>query len=133
MYKYGNVLLVDDNEIDTLINKRMLELSGMANQIISKNSGQAGLDYLMQHKDNPDLLPDVIFLDINMPLISGFDFLAQYHTISLTLGKQSKVIILTSSDSLQDITQMEGNEHVWQFITKPLSVNILRSLPMLAA
>jgi response regulator RpfG family c-di-GMP phosphodiesterase len=68
-----------------------------------------------------------------MPLISGFDFLAQYHTISLTLGKQSKVIILTSSDSLQDITQMEGNEHVWQFITKPLSVNILRSLPMLAA
>ena len=133
MYKYGNVLLVDDNEIDTLINKRMLELSGMANQIISKNSGQAGLDYLMQHKDNPDLLPDVIFLDINMPLISGFDFLAQYHTIALTLGKQSKVIILTSSDSLQDITQMEHNEHVWQFITKPLSVNILRSLPMLAA
>jgi CheY-like chemotaxis protein len=133
MYKCGTVMLVDDNETDTLITKRMLELSGMANQIISKNSGQAGLDYLTQHKDNPDLLPDVIFLDINMPLISGFDFLVQYHTISLTLGKQCKIIILTSSDSLQDITQMELNQHVSQFITKPLSVNMLRSLPMLAA
>lgn len=133
MYKCTTVMLVDDNETDNLITKRMLELSGMAQQIISKSSGLAGLDYLRQHKDNPDLLPDIIFLDINMPLISGFDFLAQFHTLSLTLGKLCRVIILTSSDSTQDISQMECNEHVSHFITKPLSVQMLRSLPELAA
>ena len=122
------VMLVDDNDTDNLISRRVLELSGFAHKVLVQNSGLAALAYLKAHKTHTNLLPDIIFLDINMPIIDGFGFLGELEKIAPMLCKEVKVIILSSSDSVQDMRRIAGNARVLRFVTKPLSPNLLKEL-----
>ena len=70
----NSVMLVDDNDTDNFIHKRVIELTGFAKNIIVKNSGKSALEFLESNKSNLDALPDLIFLDINMPIVDGFVF-----------------------------------------------------------
>ena len=81
--KVGIVMLVDDNDTDNFINKRVIELTGFANDIIVKNSGKSALEYLENEKDNLEKLPDLIFLDINMPMLDGWEFLSSLSKLNI--------------------------------------------------
>jgi CheY-like chemotaxis protein len=122
------VMLVDDNDTDNFIHKRIIELTGFATNIIVKNSGKAALEYLDANKFNIDKLPDLIFLDINMPIVDGFVFLFEYENFPDELKNKCKIIILSSSDSKKDIDRIVDNEFVINFITKPLSEESLGKL-----
>lgn len=65
------VMLVDDNETDTFINKMTMELSGFTGEFTLHTNGKSAIEYLRQHFDTPHLLPDLIFLDLNMPIMNG--------------------------------------------------------------
>ena len=69
------VMLVDDNDTDNFISKRIIEITEFAKTVEIKNSGKSALEYLEEHKNDPDKLPNIIFLDINMPIVDGFVFL----------------------------------------------------------
>ena len=72
------VMLVDDNDTDNFISKRIIEITKFAKEVEIKNSGKSALEYLEQNKDNEDKLPNIIFLDINMPIVDGFVFLYEF-------------------------------------------------------
>ncbi|MGN6648250.1 MAG: response regulator, partial [Cytophaga sp.] len=74
------VMLVDDNETDNFIHRRVLEMGNFSENIIVKNSGKSALEYLEANQSNPDLIPEVIFLDINMPIVDGFVFLFEFES-----------------------------------------------------
>ena len=122
------VLLVDDNDTDNLISRRVIELSGFANSIHICNSGKNALEYIESHIDAPTQLPDVIFLDINMPIVDGFVFLYEFEQMAPRIEKAISVIVLSSSDSRQDIERMQLHPRVVKFITKPLAVGALQTL-----
>ena len=124
------VLLVDDNDTDNLISRRVIELSGYASSIDVCNSGKGALELIEERLTSPELLPDVIFLDINMPIVDGFVFLYEFEILAQRITKQVDVIVLSSSDSRQDIERMQLHPRVVTFITKPLSASALRSLPV---
>jgi CheY-like chemotaxis protein len=121
-------MLVDDNETDNFISKRIIELANYADKIIIKNSGKLALEYLEQEKNNPENLPDLIFLDINMPVVDGFVFLYEFEQLSETVKQKCKIAILSSSDSKNDIERVINNEFVVRFVTKPLTVEVLEDL-----
>lgn len=123
-----NVMLVDDNETDNFIHKRIIELSGFASNILVKNSGKGALEYLGANENNIENLPNVIFLDINMPIVDGFVFLFEFENFTDALKDKCKIVILSSSDSKRDIDRIVDNEYVVHFITKPLSEESLTSL-----
>src|SRR5690554_3086285 len=100
---FSTIMLVDDNETDNFIHKRVIELSGFANEIIIKNSGKSALEYLQTHARSIEKLPDIIFLDINMPIVDGFVFLFEFENFSEAIKAKSKIVILSSSDSKRDI------------------------------
>lgn len=125
------VMLVDDNDTDNFISKRIIEITGFANEVEIKNSGKSALDYLDEHKHNPDKLPDIIFLDINMPIVDGFVFLYEFENFTEEVKKKCKVIILSSSDNKRDIDKIVNNDHVVKFITKPLTENALSEVKAL--
>jgi CheY-like chemotaxis protein len=115
------VMLVDDNETDNFISKRIIEITKFAIRVEVKNSGKSALDYLKEHQTSPEDLPNIIFLDINMPIVDGFVFLYEFEKFSEVVRNKCKVIILSSSDNKRDIDKIVNNNHVIKFITKPLT------------
>lgn len=125
------VMLVDDNDTDNFISKRIIEITKFANSVEIKNSGKSALEYLEKYKDDAVKLPDIIFLDINMPIVDGFVFLYEFEKFSELVKQKCKVIILSSSDNKRDIDKIVNNDHVIRFITKPLTENALSEIKSL--
>lgn len=115
------VMLVDDNETDNFISKRIIEITKFARRVEVKNSGKSALDYLKENQASAEDLPNIIFLDINMPIVDGFVFLYEFEKFSEVVRSKCKVIILSSSDNKRDIDKIVNNNHVIKFITKPLT------------
>jgi CheY-like chemotaxis protein len=115
------VMLVDDNDTDNFISRRIIEITKFADEVVIKNSGKSALEYLEDHKTNQNKLPNLIFLDINMPIVDGFVFLYEFEKFDYSIKDKCKVIILSSSDNKRDIDKIVNNDHVIKFITKPLT------------
>ena len=115
------VMLVDDNDTDNFISKRIIEITKFARRVEVKSSGKNALDYLRENQNIMDNLPNVIFLDINMPIVDGFVFLYEFEKFNEFVKNKCKVIILSSSDNKRDIDKIVNNNHVIKFITKPLT------------
>lgn len=115
------VLLVDDNDTDNFISKRIIEITKFADRVEVKSSGKGALDYLREHQNDSVNIPSIIFLDINMPIVDGFVFLYEFEKFNELVKGKSKVIILSSSDNKRDIDKIVNNNHVIKFITKPLT------------
>jgi len=115
------VMLVDDNDTDNFISKRIIEITKFAKSVEVKSSGKSALDYLKEHENTPSKLPSLIFLDINMPIVDGFVFLYEFEKFNDNVKDKCKVIILSSSDNKRDIDKIVNNNHVIKFITKPLT------------
>lgn len=123
--KINLVMLVDDNDTDNFISQKIIELNGFADRVIAKNSGKSALEYLEANENNPTELPDVIFLDINMPIVDGFVFLFEFERFNDELKKKCKIAILSSSDNKRDIERIVDNDYVVKYITKPLTQDAL--------
>lgn len=123
-----NVLLVDDNEIDNFINERIIVSSGFAKEVVVKNSADGALKYLQGLSSTPEKIPDFIFLDLNMPVKDGFGFLEDFASMDEAIRQRSKVIVLSSSISPDDINRASTNPYVHKYINKPLSEKYLEAV-----
>jgi CheY-like chemotaxis protein len=124
-FKFQRVLLIDDNDIDNFINERMITTTSFAQTVVVKSTAEAALEYLRKNKEAADLLPQVIFLDLNMPVMDGFGFLNEYEALPDTVKKFSKIIVLSSSISPEDINRASTNQYVVKYINKPLNEKYL--------
>src|SRR6185436_6084296 len=124
------VMLVDDNETDNFISKRIIEITDFADRVEVKNSGKSALDYLAENQNSPENLPNIIFLDINMPVVDGFVFLYEFEKFRELVRTKCKVIILSSSDTQRDIDKIVNNNYVIKFITKPLTEASLEEIKL---
>ena len=115
------VMLVDDNDTDNFISKRIIEITKFANAVEIKNSGKSALEYLEKHKDDAAKLPDIIFLDINMPSMTGWEFLEEFRQLGETVHQHFIVYILTSSVDDRDKEKAEADPLVAGFFSKPLT------------
>lgn len=121
--KIKNVLIIDDNDTDLLIAKIVIEKSGYQGVVTTKNSGKSALDYLQSIKDNRNAWPEIIFLDINMPVVNGFIFLFEFEKFAGEMAAFCKVVVLTSSDNKSDFERFLGNPLVLDFVSKPISID----------
>lgn len=128
--KLNCILLVDDDEPTNFLNKMVLEDVDCARSINIADSGQNALDYLQKasiSKDNPSC-PDLIFLDINMPAMNGWEFLERYS--GLDKGQKANVVIvmLTTSLNPDDCARASTIPDVSGFETKPLTPEKIESI-----
>lgn len=118
---YRLALLIDDNEIDNFINRKLLLNTQFAVDIIEKRSATEAIKYLMENQENPKKLPDIIFLDIMMPVMDGFEFLDEFSTLSTMVKENIRVIMLSSTESFKDLNRANSNRYVYKFLNKPLT------------
>jgi two-component system, NarL family, nitrate/nitrite response regulator NarL len=119
-------VLIDDSDIDLFIQRRFLEVYNFSDQLVQYKSAKEALEWL--RNINGEMPPDVIFLDLNMPELDGFGFLKLFATLPERILKNSKIVVLTSSNSVQDREQVFENRNVIQFITKPLKQSDIEDL-----
>jgi CheY-like chemotaxis protein len=116
-----NVMLIDDDDISLYLTSRRIEKEGFAQNIIKHESVDAAIAQLQSKGSDKNLLPDLIFLDINMPRKDGWDFLEEYKNLELTY--KAPVFMLTSSDAMMDkIKSSRYPGIVYGFFNKPLKV-----------
>jgi CheY-like chemotaxis protein len=121
-------MLVDDNETDNFIHQRVLELTGFTDNIITKDTGRAALDFLHLNKNKVETLPDLIFLDLNMPILDGFGFLSEFQKFSEEIKSKCEIVVLTSSNNKNDFDHVQKYSFVKTYLTKPLSEEYLYKL-----
>jgi CheY-like chemotaxis protein len=121
---YDIIMLVDDNPMDNFINKRLIESCGLASEVICFESAQDALLYLGTNQK----LPSLIFLDINMPGMNGFEFLEAYENLPSVIHEKCKVLMLSTSENFKDLNRANKNRFVRKFLNKPLSANVLKAI-----
>lgn len=117
-------MLIDDNEIDNLINQKMIEAAAVTDHIYTHTGAKSAIEFLknMEKMDLAEkVLPDVIFLDIDMPLMDGFQFLDEFENLSPLTRKKCKIVMLTSSINPQDFNRSKKYPNVRLYLNKPLS------------
>ena len=120
-------LLVDDDELTNLINYEYCKRSGFSSHIESYSDGKSALDYLRNHPSpQEDLI--VVYLDLFMPGMDGWEFIEMFSKFEDTIDVPVKFVVLTSSINKSDRIKAENHEKVFHFMSKPLTMDILRTL-----
>src|SRR6056297_765673 len=124
MKKINTLCIIDDDNIFTLVAKKIVNLVGFCENTVLLKNGREALDYFNELESKESTFPEVIFLDLNMPLMGGFEFLRELE--KLKGSENTKVFIFTSSIDPDD--QQRANEYkvVDQFVEKPLTVDKLK-------
>lgn len=122
----NKAVLIDDSDIDLFIQRRFLEVYNFSDQLVMYRSAEEALNWLRTL--NGEEPPDVIFLDLNMPDIDGFSFLANFDQLPDEIREKSKIVVLTSSNNKKDKDLVFENSNVIQFITKPLKQSDIEEL-----
>ena len=124
MKKINTLCIIDDDNIFTLVAKKIVNLVGFCENTVLLKNGREALDYFNELESKENTFPEVIFLDLNMPLMGGFEFLRELE--KLKGSENTKVFIFTSSIDPDD--QQRANEYkvVDQFVEKPLTVDKLK-------
>jgi CheY-like chemotaxis protein len=116
------VYLIDDDNIYQYTARVMLESTGLTKQIKSFYNGREAISYFEDPRNiDEGTLPDVIFLDINMPVMNGWEFLEEYTKIQPRLPKPIVVYVVSSSVDSTDMQKSRSFESVTDYLVKPVN------------
>jgi CheY-like chemotaxis protein len=121
-------MIVDDNEIDIFIASTMIAKHSFAEKIIKYTNAIDALDYLIKNQYDTTALPEVILLDIVMPLMTGFEFMDSYERLDASIKNHCKVFIVSSTIDKGDIERAQNNKNVAAFQVKPVNTKFLDSI-----
>jgi len=123
--KLNCILLVDDDPDDNMFHQIILEEMDIVDKIEIAINGVEAISYLKKEGQAP---PDVIFLDINMPKMNGWEFLEQYKHLDTKQKARVVIVILTTSANPDDLKKAKQIQEVTGFETKPLSKEMMTEL-----
>ncbi|WNH12456.1 response regulator [Thalassobellus suaedae] len=126
--KNNIIMIIDDNEFDLYITSRLILSNHLADEVLEFDSGQLAINYLELNKDNLLKLPRLIFLDIYMPLMNGFQFIEQFKLLPTKVKDYCKICIVSSTVDDKYIYKAKVEENINLFTSKPITVDYIKSV-----
>ena len=128
--KVASVCIIDDDLIYQFLIKEEIEYTNMVSKIMFFNNGEKALQFIENNlnKNEIDILPDIIFLDINMPVMDGWEFLEAYAKIKPKVEKKIVIYMVSSSTDIRDLDRAKSISEVSDYIIKPVSGSQLKSI-----
>lgn len=125
------IAVIDDDDIFMIIAKKMIGICAPNWQILEFVNGERMLEYINQNINTAEQLPDLMLLDINMPVMDGWMFLDEYEKIKHKLVKQNRIYLTSSSIDSKDTERAKMNPILQGYIVKPLSPEIIKKITSL--
>ena len=123
-----SVLIIDDSKMDRFISETVIEKTSFARHVVSYSTVADGLNYLQSLISAPEKLPQVIFLDVNLPAMDGFDFLDNFLKLSEDVQKRCTVFMVSATSSVANLERIKEYPVVRKFFNKPLTPEILKDV-----
>ena len=130
MNKLNTVCVIDDDLIYSIAIKHIIKRSEISSDTLFFKNGLAALDYFKLNLSEKALLPDLILLDLNMPILDGWQFLDKYEPLIKSLSKEIPVYIVSSSVDEEEYLKAKTFHSVRDFIVKPITVERLQQIAM---
>jgi CheY-like chemotaxis protein len=118
---YKNFAIIDDEEICQFIIEKVIDDTKLTIKTSVFSNGKEAIDFFTLNVNNPEILPDVILLDLNMPIMDGWQFLDYFAVLKQQIKKTIKICILSSSRNEKDIIKAKKYSDVTEYISKPIS------------
>ncbi|MBD8488859.1 response regulator [Echinicola sp. CAU 1574] len=122
------ILLVDDDEPTNFINEIIIKRTECTENVVAVQSGFAAIDYLIGVEEGKNLQPDLIFLDINMPAMNGWEFLEEYRKLPEHQKVKNIIIMLTTSLNPDDDAKARTFEEICRYESKPLTADKIQNI-----
>ncbi|GAB3661655.1 response regulator [Echinicola sediminis] len=126
--KVNCILLIDDDEPTHLMNKVIIRKTMSAEKVIVVKSGIEALAYLNQQKESEGPFPNLIFLDINMPAMNGWEFMEEYRRFSEGQKSDIFIVMLSTSDCPDDLERASRYREICEYETKPLTIDKMKRI-----
>lgn len=123
-----NICIIDDDDIYQFTVIKTLESLKLANKIIAFSDGEEALNFFIENLNKSAELPDVVLLDINMPIMDGFQFMEEYVKIKPKVGKKITIYMVSSSVDPVDIERAKSISEISDYIIKPIKSGELKSI-----
>lgn len=117
------VAVIDDDSVYQFTANRTLKATKLAHRVLQFTNGQEALSFISNHTTEASQLPDIIFLDINMPITDGWEFLDEYRKIKKEIPKPIRIYMVSSSIDPRDINRAKDNPEVVEYVEKPVSLS----------
>ena len=128
MRRLKHVLIVDDDEVNNFICENIIKKAQFSETVSSFSNPRECLSYLNDLEEGSKDIPELIFLDLNMPILNGWEYLSEFSKLEKPFCKDISFIILSSTIYQEDIKKSLEIERVLDFISKPLTKSILKEL-----
>ena len=128
MTKNFNFCIVDDDDVYQFTIKKTIESLNLAKSIIAFSDGEEALNFMIENLNKDEELPDIILLDINMPIMDGFQFMEEYIMIKPRLNKKITIYMVSSSVDQADIDRANKISDISDYIIKPIKPGKIKSI-----
>ncbi|MFV8376811.1 response regulator [Flavobacterium sp. LB1P62] len=122
------IWVVDDDAIYQIIVNKIIQRSEMFSAISSFKNGKDAIDTLQNSLENIELIPDIILLDINMPIMDGWEFMEEMGLLKSQVNKQINIYIVSSSIAIEDKNKSKTYPDILGYLSKPITTENLKMI-----